>query len=160
LVKFLSRGPGYNLFLTSSEAVLEFAKPSAAEPGKIFNAVPERTRYLAKTRDTAVLRMKFVGTSETVRIVGLDESPSKSNYLLGNDPKRWRKNVPTFGKVRYRDIYPGIDLVFYGNQQHLEYDFVVSQEADPRRIFFDIEGADHLSAEKGDLVVQEGRISI
>src|SRR5262249_40781627 len=93
LVKFLSRGPGYNLFLTSSEAVLEFAKPSAAEPGKIFNAVPERTRYLAKTRDTAVLRMKFVGTSETVRIVGLDESPSKSNYLLGNDPKRWRKNV-------------------------------------------------------------------
>ncbi|MHB8654557.1 MAG: beta strand repeat-containing protein [Terriglobia bacterium] len=82
-----------------------------------------------------VLRMRLVGANANAVVTGVDELPGKSNYFIGNDPKKWRTNVPTYAKVRYSGVYPGVDLVYYGNQGgQLEYDFVVSPGADPKAI--------------------------
>ena len=79
----------------------------------------------------AVLRMKLVGANPQAKVAGTEELPGKSNYFIGNDPKKWRTNVPNYAKVKYASVYPGVDLVYYGNQGQLEYDFVVSPGADP-----------------------------
>jgi hypothetical protein len=78
--------------------------------------------------------MKLVGANLHANVTGLDELPGKSNYLIGNDPKKWRTNVPNYAKVKYASVYPGVDLVYYGNQGQLEYDFVVQPRVDPRSI--------------------------
>jgi hypothetical protein len=82
----------------------------------------------------AVLRMELVGANPQAKVSGLEELPGKSNYFIGNDPKKWRTNVPNYAKVKYANVYPGVDLVYYGNQGQLEYDFVVQPGADPRPI--------------------------
>jgi hypothetical protein len=102
--------------------------------------------------------MKLVGASASLKVIGQDELPGKSNYLLGNDPKKWLTNVPIYSKVRYKDVYPGIDLVYYGNESHLEYDFLVSPHADPNRITLSFAGAQRVEVdEEGDLQVVLGR---
>jgi len=104
-----------------------------------------------------------VGADQAAKVVGLEELPGKSNYFIGNDPKKWRTDVPTYSKVKYQGVYPGIDLVYYGNQRQLEYDFVVSPGADPKAITLKIETGDSKLqtrnskleiAPNGDLVVQ------
>jgi hypothetical protein len=98
--------------------------------------------------------MKLVGANPKAKVVGLDELPGKSNYFLGNDPKKWRTNVANYRKVKYADVYPGIDLVYYGNQRQLEYDFVVTPGADPHAIALNIAGADKVDIDAaGDLVL-------
>ena len=86
----------------------------------------------------ALLRMKLVGANPNPKIVGMDELPGKSNYFIGNDPKKWRTNVPNYARVKYANVYPGVDLVYYGNQGQLEYDFVVQPGADLRQIALDV----------------------
>ena len=76
-------------------------------------------------------RMKLVGANVSPRVVGLEELSGKSNYFLGNDLTKWRTDVPHYAKVRYQDVYPGVDLVYYGNQRQLEYDLIVAPGADP-----------------------------
>jgi len=83
--------------------------------------------------------MKLVGANPAAKVTGLDELPSKSNYFLGKDPKKWRTNVPNYAKVKHQDVYPGVDLVYYGNQGRLEYDFVVAPGADPKAITLAVE---------------------
>src|SRR5207244_12907628 len=79
--------------------------------------------------------------------------PGKVNYLRGNDPSKWQTNVPTYGRVRYVGLYRGVDLVYYGNGQQLEYDLVIDPGADPAKVRFRLEGAHHLRiASNGDLV--------
>ena len=128
-VKFLSRGSGYTLFLTSNEAVLALRK--ASQRPRNPNSKME-SPYLSPA--TALLRMRLAGASAEPRVLGLEELPGRSNYFIGNDPKNWRTDVATYAKVRYEDIYPGVDLVYYGNQGQLEYDFMVAPGADPRAI--------------------------
>jgi len=130
-VRFLSRGPGYGLYLTASEAVLVLARPDA------------------KAQKSVALRMSLVGAARKPVLTGLDELPGKANYFIGKDPARWRSNVPTYAKVRYRNVYPGIDLVYYGKQRQLEYDFVVAPGADPRKIVLGFKGADKLKIDAG-----------
>jgi len=136
-VKFLSRGRGYGLFLTGDEAVLTLGKASQKAKGKSQNAkVPA-----AATTGTAdsVLRLRLVGANTKAAVMGAEELPGKVNYFIGNDPKKWRTNVPTYAEVKYRDVYPGVDLVYYGNQSgQLEYDFVVAPGADPSAIALDV----------------------
>lgn len=140
-VKFLSRGRGYNLFLTPAEAVFTF-KDSIAQ----------------KTR---VLGMKLANVSSEPNIMGVSELLGKTNYLIGNDQSAWKTNIPTFAKVKYQGVYPGIDLLFYGNQQLLEYDFVVSPGADPKLIKLGFDGADsRMVNTNGDLVLGHGRQEI
>src|SRR5207245_1461810 len=101
-----------------------------------------------------VLRMIFIGANPEPSVVGAEELPGKANYFIGSDPANWRTDVPTYAKVRYKNVYPGIDLIYYGNQRQLEYDFVVSPGADPTRIRLGFQGADKLEVDaKGDLVL-------
>ncbi|MBZ5627191.1 MAG: SBBP repeat-containing protein, partial [Acidobacteriia bacterium] len=85
--------------------------------------------------------MKLIGANPAAKVVGLEELPGKSNYFLGKDPKKWRTNVPTYARVKYANVYPGVDVVYYGNQWQLEYDFVVSPGADPQAITLEIQTA-------------------
>ena len=144
-VNFLSRGSGYTLFLSPTEAVLALRKPSAPEVGKVENN---------GDAEEAVLRMKLVGANPSPRVSGLEELPSRSNYFIGNDPKNWRTNVPHYAKVQYKDVYPGVDLVYYGNQRQLEYDLVVAPGTDPGAIQLAFEGEENLEIDaQGDLVL-------
>ncbi len=140
-VKFLSRGSGYNLYLTQAEAVLALSyRSSKTDAGR-----------------QSVVRMKFAGANPEPQLEGADALPGKSNYLIGNDPAKWRQNVANYEKVRYRSVYPGIDLVYYGNQQQLEYDFVVAPGADPNTIKLDFDGVEQLRVDdRGDLVLKTG----
>jgi hypothetical protein len=136
-VQFLSHGLACTLYLEGAEAVLELEK---AEGGRL-------------------LRMKLVGANARAAVAGAEELSGKSNYFLGNDPSKWRTNVPNYAKVRYRDIYPGVDLVYYGTQGgQLEYDFVVAPGADPRAIGVSLQGAEEMRVDQatGDLVVTLG----
>jgi uncharacterized protein (TIGR03437 family) len=145
-VKFLSHGPGYSLLLTSKDVVLSVSKLSQQQAG-------EKSR----SRDQApreVLKMSLVGANSAAHIEGLEELPGKSHYFIGNDPKKWRTGVTTFSRVKYHSVYPGVDLVFYGNQQHLEYDLLVAPHADPRLIKLSFTGAGSPRVEtNGDLVL-------
>jgi hypothetical protein len=85
----------------------------------------------------------------------VDELAGKTSYFLGNDPTQWKRDIPNYAKVRYEDIYPGIDLVYYGNQRQLEYDFVVAPGADPKMIKMHVTGAERIRVEEqGDLVME------
>ena len=120
-VKFLSRGPGYSLFLTSTEAVLTLRNADRGSRN-------DKDLYDPKS---AVLRMTISGAHADAQITGLDELPGKSNYFKGSDPEKWVADVPTYAKVMYRDIYRGVDLIYYGKGRQLEYDFLVAPHVDP-----------------------------
>ena len=154
-VKFLSRGSGYSLFLTSSETVLALRKPSAPQKrGQTdFESMMAETGNV-QTTEQAVLRMQLVGANAAPHIVGLEGLPGKVNYFIGNDPTQWRTNVPTYAKAQYQAVYPGIDLIFYGNQRQLEYDFVIAPGADPNDIRLGFTGAEQLEIDaQGDLIL-------
>lgn len=141
--KFLSHGSNYTLFLAPTETVMTLG-PSGA------TASPEDT---ARRRTT--LRMRWIGMNPQTQLVGREVLPARSHYFIGNDPKNWSRNIPSFAKVEYRDLYPGISLVYYGNQRQLEYDFVLSPGADPRTIRLAFEGAEKIGVDPaGDLVLQ------
>lgn len=152
-VKFMSRGGGYSIFLTEKEVVLALrgVTESTARKGK------ERARANAAAKSD-VLRMKLIGANANSRVIGLNELPGKSNYLIGSSADKWHVNVPNYANVRYEDVYPGIDLVYYGNQRQLEYDFVVAPGADPKAITLEIAGTKPSSplyiAENGDLLLK------
>jgi hypothetical protein len=132
-VCYLARGSSYVLYLVSGETVLA---------GK--NQQP--------------FRMKLLDASLSARIVGEGLQESTSNYFVGNDPSKWRTSVPNYGKVRYAGVYPGIDLVYYGHGGNLEYDWILSPGADPRKIRLTFDGAGDLRIDKqGDLVVTLGK---
>jgi beta-propeller repeat-containing protein len=148
-VQFLSRGPGYTFFLTPTVTVLALRQPApqaAAQEAKAYQSV---------------LRMQLVGATPASSVRGLEELPGKANYFLGNDPKQWRTDVPTYARVKYQNVYPGIDVVYYGNQQQLEFDFIVSPGADPGAIRLDVEGADRLEIDaQEDLLLHSGDYTI
>ena len=134
-VRFLAHGPGYTLFLTgSAEAVLVSGK-----------GAPQ------------VARMGLAGANPRPDVCALEERAAKSYYFIGNDPARWRSKVVNYGRVRYQAVYPGIDLVYYGNQRQLEYDLLVAPGADPSRIQLSFPEARqlHLNPESGDVEVAE-----
>ncbi|HWT01381.1 MAG TPA: SBBP repeat-containing protein [Pyrinomonadaceae bacterium] len=146
--RFVSRGKGYSLTLTPTEAVLVLA----ASRGSASPAAAKNDSHSAQSQ---VLVMKMVGANSEPRLTGLDELPGKVNYLLGNDAAKWRTNVPTYAKVKYADVYRGVDLVYYGNGRQLEYDFVVAPGADPGAIEMEFQGARSISiSPNGDLVLR------
>jgi len=157
-VKFLSRTSEYTLFLTGNEAVLTLsghkAETKAAHAQKHQKPMPA-------PKAGGVLRMKLRNANPATRVTGVDELAGTSNYFIGNDPAKWRTNVPTYAKVKYEGIYSGIDLVYYGNQRQLEYDFIVAPGANPNRIAFDVRGAKRIRrTEHGELVFKVGEDEI
>jgi len=146
-VRFLARGSGYELFLTPDEAVLELRAGSAPD---LRQAATDEG---PGSRATSVLRMKLAGANLMPTLSGAEELPGRSNYFLGNDPKEWRTNVPTYRKVRYQSVYPGVDLVYYGSQGQLEYDFVVAPGGDASRIALSFAGVEPKLDANGDLLL-------
>jgi hypothetical protein len=150
-VKFLARGRGYTVFLTGNAAVLSL--PNAAPAARTAGSV---------------MRMKLEGANRNAAVTGADDLPGKSNYIIGNDPGKWRTNVANYARVKYAEVYPGVDLVYYGNLSgQLEYDFVVAPRADPNaiRLTVAVESAASAKrnhrpalwiAENGDLVIKVG----
>jgi len=137
-VKFLSRCAGATLFLTSSEAVL------ASNAG----GLPRLAREL---------RMTMLGANPSAEAIGLDELPGKTNYFLGNDRGKWRTNVPTYARVKFRKVYPGIDLLYRDNHGRLEYDFRVRPGAAIGKIRLAFPDASSLKLdERGALLLQLG----
>ncbi len=130
-VKFLARGSGYSLYLTATEAVLRLRRDQHDD-----------------AKSAATLRMKLAGASTQARVAGVNELPGRSNYFIGNDPRKWRTGVPAYAQVKYEQVYPGVDVVYYGaGQGQLEYDFIVAPGTDPHAIKMTFEGADKLEAD-------------
>ena len=157
-VRFVSRGSGYNLFLTPTESVLTLQAPIAPQTATKSSTTPSITysRNLIGRGNTQqdVLRMTFVEANPSARVTGLEELPGKSNYILGEDPKRWHTNVPHYLKVKYEDLYAGVDLIYYGNKQQLEYDFIVAPGAEPSSIRFAFDGTQDFEIDaEGDLIL-------
>jgi hypothetical protein len=152
-VKYLSRGPGYTLFLTGDEVALALRKPGASP--RRLGATSRLQREDSKGETpSSVLRLKLVNANRNAEVTGASKLPGKVNYFIGNDPKKWRTNVPMYATVKYKDIYPGVDLVYYGNQQQLEHDFVVAPGGDASRIALQIEGSENMSLDaEGNLVI-------
>jgi uncharacterized repeat protein (TIGR01451 family) len=173
-VKFTSRGAGYALFLTGDGAVMKLQTSEAAPRVReletaaastvpsmpyIGNVTQAGSRARISKTKVEVLKMQVVGANPEAEITAFDRQRNTSNYFIGNDHSKWRTNVPNFGKVRYAGMYPGVDLVYYGNQRQLEYDFLVAPGADPQvialRLGSGLEGEGRLSSVidlNGDLV--------
>jgi hypothetical protein len=153
-VKFLARGKGYTLFLTPTESVMVLQqRDTPAEKNPLTkidsSAVPE----LAPIKQ-AVVRMKLEDANQAPAIEGMEKLPGIVNYFIGNDPAKWRTEIPTYAKVQYQDAYPGINLAYYGNQGKLEYDFIVAPGADPNQIRLVFEGASDIrTTGSGDLLL-------
>jgi Beta-propeller repeat len=149
-VKFLAHGAGYGLFLTADEAVLEL-QHSAASHQPSGNG-SQLSTLSSQDASSSVIRMKLDGANSSARISGASPMPGKSSYLIGNDPSKWHRDIPQFGRVQYQAVYPGIDLVYYGDQGQLEYDFRVAPAADPNQIALSFKGAS-TRIDSGDLVL-------
>jgi hypothetical protein len=153
-VKFLSRGQGYSLFLTPTEAVLSVRKASRATSKQEGPLVKHALTGIACRY--AVVRIRLDHANPDPQITGNGNLPGKSNYFIGNDPGKWRANLSTYAKVKYRSVYPGVDLVYYGNQSRPEYDFIVAPRADPKQIALTFAGAKRARLTRGNLVVDLG----
>ena len=140
-VKFVARGGGYTLFLTDAQAVLTLG---TAQPNK-----QNKPRL-----NEAVVRMKLLGANPKSIATGLDELPGRSNYFIGNDPKKWATDVPNYARVKYQNIYPGIDLVYYGNQGQLEYDFLLAPGSDPKTITLKVDPEPAGKTRSGEVPLQ------
>ncbi len=170
-VHFFTRGQGYGLFLTSTEAVMVLNQPAGEDVmGRAGSISPPIQQAVAdggwhRETDTprspeeapAIVRMQILGGNRAPAVTGREQQPGKINYFLGNDPAQWHTNITTFGRVEYDEVYPGIDLAYYGNQRQLEYDFLVSPGADPNVIRLGFAGADRVELDgAGDLVLHLG----
>jgi hypothetical protein len=170
-VNFLARGAGYTLALSPTEAVFALVRRSDERSQKSEPSLKHGDNSDAATREgrndntpsaqasepPTVLRMNLVGANREAVVEGLNELEGKVNYLIGSDKSQWRTNISTFARVRYAEVYPGIDVVYYGNQKHLEYDFVVAPGCDTSAISLRFEGADKVEVDAaGDLLLTVG----
>jgi hypothetical protein len=165
-VRYLAHGQRYQLFLTDQEAVLTLRQPGTgaaiSKKGASFVAARMHRKPNAVVK-TSVLRIHFDGANPSAEIAGTKPLPGKTSYFIGNDPKKWHTDIPSYEAVRYQGIYPGVDMLFYGHQQRLEYDFIVAPGADPKSIALSIAGAHKLETNsQGDVLmsVAGGKVAL
>jgi Bacterial Ig-like domain (group 3)/MBG domain (YGX type)/Chitobiase/beta-hexosaminidase C-terminal domain/Bacterial Ig-like domain (group 1)/Beta-propeller repeat len=162
-VRFLSRGKGYSIFLTDREAVLALrSSGSSKTPSSAHGRSGARPALDPGHARTDVIRLRLAGARANLRVGSSDKLPGTANYFIGRDSAQWHTNLPTFGKVKYTGVYPGVDLIYYGNQQQLEYDFVVAPHADPAPIRLRFDGAEKLSLDPAgnlEIIARNGRIA-
>jgi hypothetical protein len=142
-VDYLARGAGYTLFLTGDGATLVLSGAASAQGAP----------HTAASRSE--LSMRLAGANSGASVGGVGKLPGEANYFLGNNPKLWRTHIPTFGRVAYHNVYPGVDLVYYGHSGQLEYDFVVAPGADLSRIKLALDARPHVTT-NGDLALAMG----
>lgn len=150
-VNYLTRTADYMMYFTPQEIVFDFRNTAspAAKHGKM--------KQLAETNvlpSQSVLRLQFVAANAHPKITGEKDLLAKTNYFIGNDPKKWHQNVPNYGRVHYQNLYPGINMVFYGKHNKLEYDIQIAPNADPKRASFKLAGAKEAALDsKGNLLI-------
>lgn len=138
--QFVSAGSGYRLLLSPTESQL----------------VAHRNSKEGRT-----LRMQLLNADPSAEMHGLDPLATRANYFIGNNPSKWHTNVPTFARVICEKVYPGVDMIYYGNQRELEYDFVVAPGADPDNIRLRFECAQKTAVDaEGNLIVQAGNTEV
>jgi Beta-propeller repeat/Abnormal spindle-like microcephaly-assoc'd, ASPM-SPD-2-Hydin len=154
-VSFVAHGSGYALALTPQETDITLLRRRVMNGSPLNRAASLRAlRAALKAQSTTVIRMQLEGVNPSPKVAAADKLPGQTNYFVGNDPKKWVTDVPSYARVKYSGIYPGVDLVFYGNQRHLEYDFVIAPGADPKSVKLKIEGAQKLAINsRGDLTL-------
>jgi len=139
-VRFLAHGRGYSVELTSSEARLALLKSVRGR------------KSVASQGD--LLRLQLVGAAAGTAARGTGVLPGTASYFIGNDASKWKVGIPTYKRVSYSGVYPGIDLVYYGDQKQLEYDFVVAPGSNPAKIAMNFAGAKKISVNSnGQLLV-------
>jgi hypothetical protein len=161
-VDFVARADGYTAFLTPSAAVFAIQGSGVRDQGsesvgQVAN-LPDRPeagwKPAPQTASGVAVYMNIVGGNPAARPSARDQLPGITNYFIGNDPANWRTNISSYARVTYDDVYPGIDLVYYGNNGQLEYDFLVSPGVDPSDITLNFAGADGVDINgQGDLVL-------
>jgi hypothetical protein len=153
--QFISRGDGYTLFLKSNEAVLALHKTVAqTQTSARLRKLHRKSPRSVAAREAELIHITMAGENPQARMEPVESLPGKSNYFIGNDAKKWVTGAPSYKRVRYAGIYPGIDLIYYGNRQHLEFDFVVAPKADPGAIRLHLDTRGNLSVDaKGNLNV-------
>ncbi len=158
-VDFLARTSAYTLFLTKHEAVFSFRpKPSESAANARGRSPEFRVRHQANSpdsqKDSGAVRMHLAGANTEAQVTAAGRLPGISNYFLGNNPANWRTNVPQFSRIAYKNVYPGVDLAFYGVQSKMEFDFIVAPGSTPAPIAFTFSGAGEISTDaSGNLVV-------
>ncbi len=142
-VLYLTRSSGYSLFLTRTGATIVL-------PGL------QKKASATVTQPARHFRLRFESTNPQTEVTGIEALPGTSNYFSGSNPKLWHTRVPQFAKVRYSNLYPGIDLIFYFRDGQLEYDIIASPGADPSAISFQAEGANTSLTREGDVALKVG----
>lgn len=165
-VDFLARGTGFTLFLKPAEAVFVLNRRDDSVAARNSTIQTRRSKLDSAVKTTQntlpkVLRMKVIGANQAAAATGTNKLPGKVNYFTGDVPSKWRTEVPTYARVSYSQVYPGVDLVYYGNQRQLEYDFVVAPGSDARDIKLQFDGADKVEVDAaGDLLLSLGETVI
>ncbi len=160
-VKFYEKGSGHATYFTKDGISLSLAAPSDKAPNRALmtNGTKDGVDGLSprsgvSNRQATVVRLVPLEANENPKIVAEGLQEGKVNYLIGNDPKKWKTNIPTYQAVSYKEIYPGIDMKFYGSNHQLEYDIIVQPGADPSKVRLAYEGIEGLDlAKEGDLVI-------
>src|SRR5579864_13472 len=159
-VKYMARGNGYAVFLTGTETV--FALSASSQATSSARVAPKRgvgitsrvADHKAEKEPTAAIHMKLVGGNPQSEIVAANQLPGYSNYFIGNDPTKWQQGVKQYAAVSYRDVYPGVNMAFHGEQRQLEFDFIVAAGARTEPIRFGITGATQMTTDaSGNLVL-------
>ncbi len=140
-VRYMARGNHYAVYLTDSGAVVSYEKGSVGQASTAGGPAG------------VALQFGVVGGQASAPVAD-QPLAAKTNYFIGNDPSRWQSNVPNYGRVTYHNVYPGIDMAYYGTGGALEYDLVLAPGANPQAIRLNIAGADALRLDGADLVVQ------
>ncbi|MBI3653507.1 MAG: SBBP repeat-containing protein [Acidobacteria bacterium] len=156
--RFIARASDSTLFLTANEAVLHLPKLAPQSEAKPAARKARKATFeeISMPTESAVIRLRPVNSNAQPRLTGMEKLPGVSNYFIGNDPRKWRTEVEAFAKVKYENLYPGIDLIYYGNDAgEIEYDFKVAAGANSELIAMSVEGAEKLEIDEpsGDLIL-------
>ena len=145
-IGFMARGSGYNLYLTRSSAVMMLYQPLLRSgEGSMHDPLVHR------------LSMNFLDADPKVRLVGGGSLPGRSNYFVGNNPKNWVSGIKHYKNAGYENIYPNIDLAFYGKQNRIEYDFIIRPGANYKKIRLDYKGMKKINIDQdGNLILHTG----
>lgn len=150
-IGYFARGQNHTVYLRPNGATIALGS-DASSAGQPFTR-----RYATNSAQVRFVQMTLLGSQTASASTGLEPLSGRVNYLLGNNAARWQKGIPTFARVQYTAVYEGIDLVYYGNNQELEYDFHIAPKIDPSVIALKFDGADELRlAANGDLVLKVG----
>ncbi|MFH0809002.1 MAG: SBBP repeat-containing protein [Pseudomonadota bacterium] len=156
-VRYYAEGGGGGIFFRGDEVILVMNRRGDDNHSAALEHQPLSHQPQPDPQEGAapvVLHWKPLGIRPEVEVTGTEPQEGKVNYLVGNDPAQWHRDIPTWGAVLYRGAYPGIDLKFYGNGREFEYDVVVAPGADPGRARFQYEGAESLALNaEGELIV-------